>query len=82
MGHRFQLEIPRDRTGEFEPEVVPNYWRDISGIEDKVISLYTRGMTTRDIGDGLKELYRINASAKKASKIADRIFLDILLHSN
>ncbi len=42
----FQLDIPRDRDGEFEPEIVPKYCRDISCIEEKVISLYARGMTT------------------------------------
>ena len=73
----FQLDIPRDRKGEFEPEIVPKYCRDISGIEDKVISLYARGMTTRDIAVELQELYGINVSAEKISKITDRILPDI-----
>ena len=73
----FQLDIPRDRKGEFEPEIVPKYCRDISGIEDKVISLYAHGMTTRDIGNELKELYGINVSAEKVSKITDRILPEI-----
>lgn len=73
----FQLDIPRDRKGEFEPEIVPKYCRDISGIEDKVISLYARGMTTRDIGAELQELYGINVSAEKVSKITDRILPEI-----
>lgn len=73
----FQLDIPRDRKGEFEPEIVPKYCRDISGIEDKVISLYARGMTTRDISAELQELYGINVSAEKVSKITDRILPDI-----
>ena len=73
----FQLDIPRDRKGEFEPEIVPKYCRDISGIEDKVISLYARGMTTRDIGEELRELYGIDVSAEKVSKITDRILPEI-----
>lgn len=73
----FQLDIPRDRNGEFEPEIVPKYCRDISGIEEKVISLYARGMTTRDIGAEIQELYGINVSAEKVSKITDRILLEI-----
>ena len=56
----FQLDIPRDRNGEFEPEIVPKYCRDISRIEEKVISLYARAMTTRDIGAEIQELYGIN----------------------
>ncbi len=73
----FQLDIPRDRKGEFEPQIVPKYCRDISGIEEKVISLYARGMTTRDIGDEIKDLYGIDVSAEKVSKITDRILPEI-----
>ena len=42
----FQIDVPRDRNGEFEPKLIPKYQRDISGIEEKVISLYARGMST------------------------------------
>lgn len=73
----FQLDIPRDRNGDYEPEIVPKYCRDISGIEEKVISLYARGMTTRDIGAELQELYGIDVSAEKVSKITDRILPEI-----
>lgn len=45
----FQIDVPRDRNGEFEPKLIPKYQRDIFGIEEKVISLYARGMSTRDI---------------------------------
>ena len=40
---KFQIDVPRDRNGEFEPKLIPKYQRDISGIEEKVISLYARG---------------------------------------
>ena len=69
----FQIDIPRDRNGEFEPKLVPRYQRDISGIEEKVISLYARGMSTRDIHDQLKDLYGVELSAEMVSKITDRI---------
>lgn len=49
----FQVDVPRDRNGEFEPKLIPKYQRDISGIEEKVISLCARGMNTRDIHDQL-----------------------------
>ncbi len=52
----FQIDVPRDRNGEFEPKLIPKYQRDISGIEDKVISLYSRGLSTRDIHDQLQDL--------------------------
>ena len=53
---QFQIDVPRDRKGEFEPRLIPKYQRDISGIEEKVISLYARGMSTRDIHDQLNSL--------------------------
>lgn len=74
---QFQLDIPRDRNNEFEPKIVPKHQRDISGIEDQVISLYARGMSTRDIHDQLQNLYGIEMSAEMVSKITDRILPDI-----
>jgi transposase-like protein len=72
-----KLDIPRDRNGEFEPAIVPKYCRDISGIEEKVISLYARGLSTRDIGAELNELYGIHVSAEMVSRITDRILPEI-----
>ena len=69
----FQIDVPRDRNGEFEPKLIPKYQRDISGIEEKVISLYARGMSTRDIHDQLQDLYGIELSAEMVSKITDKI---------
>ena len=69
----FHIDVPRDRNGEFEPKLIPKYQRDISGIEDKVISLYARGMSTRDIHDQLNDLYGIDPSAEMVSKITDKI---------
>lgn len=73
----FDLKIPRDKNGEHEPKVVPKYKRDISGIEEKVISLYARGMTTRDIHDQIKDIYGIELSAEMVSKITERIVPEI-----
>ena len=70
---QFQIDVPRDRNGEFEPKLIPKYQRDISGIEEKVISLYAHGMSTRDIHDQLQELYGIEMSAEMVSKITDKI---------
>lgn len=69
----FQVDVPRDRNGEFEPKLIPKYQRDVSGIEEKVISLYARGMSTRDIHDQLQDLYGIELSAEMVSKITDKI---------
>ena len=67
------IETDNKRNGEFEPEIVQKYCRDISGIEEKVISLYARGMSTRDIHDQLQDLYGIELSAEMVSKITDKI---------
>ena len=68
-----KIDVPRDRDGEFEPIVVPKHKRDISGIEEKIISLYARGMTTRDIHEQIKDIYGIEVSAEMVSKITDSI---------
>lgn len=73
----FQIDVPRDREGEFEPKLIPKYQRDISGIEEKVISLYARGMSTRDIHDQIQELYGMELSAEMVSKITDRILPEV-----
>lgn len=74
---QFQIDIPRDRNGEFEPKLIPKYQRDVSGIEEKVISLYARGMSTRDIHDQLQDLYGIEMSAEMVSKITDKILPEL-----
>lgn len=71
------IDIPRDRNGEFEPKIVPKYQRDISGIEEKIISLYARGMSTHDIHDQLQDLYGIELSADMVSKITDKILPEV-----
>lgn len=67
----------RDRNGEFEPRLIPKYQHDISGIEEKVISLYARGMITRDIHDQLQDLYGIEMSAEMVSKITNKILPEV-----
>ena len=59
----FEFETPRDRNGEFEAKIVPKNTRDVSGIEEKIISLYARGLTTREINEQIQELYGIEVSA-------------------
>ena len=73
----FEFETPRDRNGEFEPKIVPKKTRDISGIEDKIISLYAKGLTTRDINEQIQELYGIEVSATMVSNITDQIIPEI-----
>jgi len=69
----FSFETPRDRNGEFEPQIVPKNKRDVSGIEDKIISLYGRGLSTREINEQIQDLYGIEVSATMVSNITDQI---------
>lgn len=71
------FETPRDRNGEFEPKIVPKNTRDVSGIEDKIISLYGRGLTTREINEQIQDLYGIEVSATMVSNITDQIIPEI-----
>jgi putative transposase len=68
-----EITVPRDREGEFEPEVVKKNQRDVSGIEDQVLSMYAKGMSTRDITDHLYNIYGIEASPTFISGLTDRI---------
>ena len=67
------LKIPRDRQGEFEPQIVPKHETVLSDLDDKVISLYGKGMSTRDITDTLNDMYGSNISASMVSTITDKI---------
>lgn len=68
-----EINVPRDRNGEFEPKIIPKHQRSVSGIEDKIIALYSTGMTTRDISEQIKELYDFDISAETVSNITNRI---------
>lgn len=68
-----ELNVPRDRNGDFEPKIVPKYQRSVNGIEDKILGLYATGMTTRDISEQIKELYGVEISAETVSNITNRI---------
>ncbi|WP_273328179.1 IS256 family transposase [Vallitalea guaymasensis] len=68
-----ELDIPRDRNGEFEPQVVKKYQRDVSNIEDQVLSMYAKGMTTRDISTHLKSVYGVDASAEMISRMTNKV---------
>lgn len=67
------IEVPRDREGTFEPQIVPKRKRILEEIEDHVLTLYTHGMTTRDIESAIKDLYGVDMSEAHISHITDRI---------
>lgn len=68
-----KLEIPRDRNSEFEPIAVKKHQRSISDFDDKIISMYAKGMTTRDIQAHVEELYGFEISPAMISNITDKV---------
>lgn len=68
-----EIEVPRDREGEFEPEIVPKHQREFKGFDDKILSMYARGMTTREIAAHLKEIYGTEVSPELISRATDSV---------
>lgn len=68
-----ELTVPRDRNSEYEPQIVKKHQMDISGIEDKILFLYSQGTSTRDIERTMQEMYGIEVDATRVSKITDKL---------
>jgi putative transposase len=71
------LEIPRDRAGTFEPQLIRKGQRRIDGMDQKILSMYARGMTVREIQGHLKELYATDISADLISSVTDAVLEEI-----
>lgn len=74
--------MPRDRKGEFEPKIVKKGESRFNGFDDKVISMYARGMTTRDIQAHLEEIYAVEVSPELISRVTDGIMEEVRLWQN
>lgn len=70
---KLDVSVPRDRQGSFEPKAIPKHTKDVSGIEDKVLSMYARGMSQRDIADTVEDIYGFDISHETISTITDRV---------
>lgn len=81
-GRKLIVEVPRDRDGEFEPQLIPKGVRKFEGFDDKVISLYARGMTIREIQGHLEELYATKVSSELISKVTDGILEEVTAWQN
>lgn len=68
-----EIAVPRDRLGEFEPRILPKHERRFAGFDDKIISMYARGMTTRDIQGHLEEIYGVEVSPSLVSEVTDAV---------
>ena len=72
-----EIEVPQDRKSTFEPQIVPKHKKDISEIDQKIISIYAKGMTTRQISDTLMDIYGFEASEGFISDVTDKILPQI-----
>jgi putative transposase len=74
---KLELEVPRDRQSSFDPQLIAKYQRRFPGFDDKVISMYARGMSTREIAGHLRELYGIDVSPDLISAVTDAVLEEI-----
>ena len=72
-----QVSIPRDRHGTFEPQLIAKYQRRFPGFDEKIVSMYARGMSTRDIQGHLRDLYGIEASPQLISTVTDAVLEEV-----
>jgi len=71
------IEVPRDRNGTFEPKIIEKHQTRFDGFDDKILSMYARGMTVRDIQGHLKELYGVDVSAGLISDVTDGVMEEV-----
>jgi putative transposase len=74
---QIELEVPRDRQTRFDPQLIAKYQRRFPGFDDKIISMYARGMSTREIVGHLRELYGIDVSPDLISAVTDAVLEEV-----
>lgn len=72
-----EIEVPRDRNGGFEPQLVPKRQRRLEGFDEKVLALYARGLSTRDIQGHLEELYGVEVSPTLISNVTEAVWEEV-----
>jgi len=77
-----QVDTPRDRAGSFEPQIVRKRQRRFEGFDDKILALYARGMSTRDISAHLQEIYGVQVGRDLISKVTDAVLEDATAWQN
>jgi putative transposase len=77
-----QISVPRDRKGEYEPILIPKHERRFDGFDDVIVSLYSRGLTVRDIQDHLKQLYNVEVSHSLISTVTSEVIEELKVWQN
>ena len=72
-----EVKIPRDRSSEYEPQIIGKYNRNADGMEEKILALYACGMSQRDISEQIKNLYDVEISPELVSKISEKIMPEV-----
>ncbi|WP_250311527.1 IS256 family transposase [Rickettsia endosymbiont of Oedothorax gibbosus] len=81
-GRKLTVEVPRDREGEYNPQLIPKGLRRFNGFDEKVISLYGRGMTVSEIRGHLEEIYQTDVSGDLISTITDGVIEEVTRWQN
>jgi len=76
------IRVPRDRNGSFEPKIIGKYSRNADGMEEKILALYSCGMSQRDIAEQIKELYDVEISPDLVTKIREKIMPEVTAWQN
>jgi putative transposase len=74
---RLPLDVPRDRNGTFEPQIIEKHQTRFTGFDENIISLYARGLSTREIQQHLEEIYHVEVSATLISTVTDAVIEDV-----
>lgn len=72
-----RINVPRDRHGEFEPQIIGKHERRFTGFDDKIIALYARGLTVREVQAHLQEMYAVDVSPDLISKVTDAVMAEV-----
>ncbi len=74
---KLEIDVPRDRQSSFDPQLIAKYQRRFPGFDDKIVSMYARGMSTREITGHLRDLYGIEVSADLISTVTDAVLGEV-----
>jgi putative transposase len=72
-----EMAVPRDRMSSFQPKILPKHERRVAGLDDEILSLYTPGMTTRDIQSHLEEMYSVEVSPSLINAVSDAVMDEV-----